>query len=329
MTVFGSFQVAVHINLSLQFPFARAKRMTDTSSWGWAWWALMVSMSIFNVVLLVHTLRRKHAISGGGRRADAFLRAGAIVFTVVAAYRSIWPRVDVPRRCWFDTPLNWVFFGRLAATAAELVWAAQIALVQRRLAAGVGKAHAAVAGRIAPALIVALAAIAECCSWTCLCTENRLFCVCEESLWTLLFAVACACVAALDAEGRRAVWAPDRPGGPSLWRVGYRGLAVFLFLCVLAQVAQVVLYATRYAQDGLDDYHPFGVGFTMLFACAETTRSMAVWWPDALWMTGYFSCCVWSSIWLAMAPAVGGGGGQRPQEQRLLTDAADGETGGP
>ena len=44
----------------------------------------------------------------------------AMIFTLVCSYRAILPRVDVPRLCWLDTPLNWVLFGRAAATVLVL-----------------------------------------------------------------------------------------------------------------------------------------------------------------------------------------------------------------
>ena len=39
---------------------------------------------------------------------------------------QVLPRIDVPRICWFDSPLNWVVFGRAAATIAEVAWATQV-----------------------------------------------------------------------------------------------------------------------------------------------------------------------------------------------------------
>lgn len=46
---------------------------------------------------------------------------------------------------------------------------------------------------------------------------------------------------------------------------------------------------------------------------------MADWMSDALWMTGYFSVGVWTSIWLAVAQYSGGG---EEQEEVLVSEQA-------
>ena len=63
------------------------------------------------------------------------------------------------------------------------------------------------------------------------------------------------------------------------------------------------LYLPRFLSDQRDGvaYEPFAAGLARLAGCAEVTRSMGAWLEDALWMTGYFSVGVWSSIWLAVA----------------------------
>jgi len=60
-------------------------------------------------------------------------RFPSLVFTLVCAYRALLPRVDVPRVCWWDSAANAVLYGRAAATAAELLWAVQLAVVMERL----------------------------------------------------------------------------------------------------------------------------------------------------------------------------------------------------
>jgi hypothetical protein len=91
----------------------------------WPWWACLVAATGFNFCAASKLLTRRNpskADRGGARSAAAW------VFTVVCGYRSILPRVDVPRLCWFDTPLNWVLFGRASATVAELAWAFQMTI---------------------------------------------------------------------------------------------------------------------------------------------------------------------------------------------------------
>ena len=94
------------------------------------------------------------------------------IFVLVAAYRSVMPRIDVPRICWYNTPLNYILWGRLSATIAEICWAFQISIVLSNFAHGLA---AKTTYKIA-LLLVPLACFAECFSWTCLSIENQLYC---------------------------------------------------------------------------------------------------------------------------------------------------------
>ena len=167
---------------------------------GWLWWGLMVSISVLNLVLLCGVLLRRSPadVSGDGEsklptaRAQRVLRACAVIFTAVAAYRSVLPRIDVPRICFFDTPLNWVIFGRSAATVAEVAWSVQMGVVLSTLGAQLhssGKVSQRAAQRAlyGGRAVVCMACIAECNSWTNLVSENNVFAVVEQSLWSLLF----------------------------------------------------------------------------------------------------------------------------------------------
>lgn len=234
-------------------------------------------------------------------RSNTVLQICAWIFVLVCAYRSVLPRIDVPRICWLDTPLNWIVFGRLSATVAELAWALQISVVQWRLSNALG--CGSVPMNVLAASVFCIAFVAECCSWTCLCTGDQLFCSIEETSWTLLFAIACVAFSYLYSLGCKKAWATP----PTALGVGYRGLALFLFLCVIAQALQVALYVTRYLSDedkGVH-YRSFRDGFSALAECHRSTTDIQVWWSDAAWMTGYFSVCVWSSVWLSVAPIPG------------------------
>lgn len=306
--------------------------MTTPELWGWVWWSIMLSISIFNICLMLYiTLKRywykrkNSYLQSNGLDEDFFLALKrtsgsehlvvhderikpqcaldvcAWIFVLVCAYRSILPRIDVPEICWFNTPLNYIIYGRAAATIAELGWAFQIAVVQYF---SVKDLHMETCGMIASSMAVfAMAVVAECCSWTCLSTKNRLFCVWEESLWTLLFIVPCMTSIIIRKE---IVRRKGRMCAPTYFGVGYRGYGIFLFFCFLAQALQVVLYATRYASDQKEHvvYDDFFVGLKGLIDCKNVTNDFGQWWQDAAWMTPYFSICVWNSIWLSAYPMI-------------------------
>jgi hypothetical protein len=59
----------------------------------------------------------------------------AFFYVVGCAVRAIWPRIDVERVCFFDSPLSVTLVGRSLATVAELCFAHQLSLVLSRLGA--------------------------------------------------------------------------------------------------------------------------------------------------------------------------------------------------
>lgn len=268
----------------------------------------MVAISLFNCGCLVACAGCICLTHRPKRRPNfeyVAMRAAAVVFTMVAVYRSILPRIDVPRICWFDTPANWIVFGRAAATVAELAWAMQMGLQLRRLALCLPRARCSSSLRVVGLIVIALAAIAECFSWTNLVTENNAFAVVEQFLWGVLFLLTGVGVAAL-----LPAWKNSSSPTPVAW-FSYAFFALLVAgMGVEQEVEAFALYLPRYfaqidghKQNTTHDHLSGGVkGFDRLAACATASHDWATWKMDAAWMTAYFSVGVWTSLWLAVVP---------------------------
>jgi len=260
----------------------------------------MLVVSIGNVALLIVSQRRRPKPGSQPDWERRLMHIAAVVFTIVCAYRALLPRIDVTRTCWYSSPLNWVLFGRLAAHVAEVCWATQMGLLLRRLGiclAGRGLASNRVCMRAAVSglIVIALALVAECWSWTNLITQNNIFAVVEQAIWLVLFLITGIGFMLL---------LPCWPGRPwSYW--------VFGILAVAMGIEQGYeafgLYFQRYLSDEANGVHysAFAAGVRSLASCATVTRDINAWSGDLPWMTGYFSAGVWSSIWLASAPLPG------------------------
>ena len=99
------------------------------------------------------------------------------------AFRSVLPRADVQRICLFDTWLSSVFVGRSVATAAEICFVLQWAIVLHQLAR-LAKSDTA---RNISIVIVPLILVAECCSWYAVITTSYLGNTLENSMWAVTF----------------------------------------------------------------------------------------------------------------------------------------------
>lgn len=236
------------------------------------------------------------------------LEVMAAIFTGVCAFRSIMPRIDVSRVCWFDTPLNWPIVGRSAACIAELAWAAQMACIVRRVAIRLRARGVLTQQNLywfcnAANAVFCLAFIAEGCSWTNLITENNLFAVVEQALWSLLFFITGMALLLLKRS----------------WHECPRSYMLFITITMLMATEQFVeafaLYLPRYLADErsqhnqdynhthtVHHYQSFSSGLHRLSGCAVVSHDIAVWASDAPWMLLYFSVAVWTSIWLSSAP---------------------------
>lgn len=60
------------------------------------------------------------------------------IFTVVCAFRSIFPRVDLERYCIVDSCVSSMVIGRSAATVAEISFATQIGLIMHEIGGAAG-----------------------------------------------------------------------------------------------------------------------------------------------------------------------------------------------
>ena len=94
------------------------------------WLALLAAMSAFNVGLWIW-IARSATVRTPYTEAQLLLSG---VYVAVCGFRSLFPRVDLERRCLWDTWLSAIMLGRTASTIAELCFALQCGLFVHRLA---------------------------------------------------------------------------------------------------------------------------------------------------------------------------------------------------
>jgi hypothetical protein len=213
------------------------------------------------------------------------------VYVFGCAFRCAFPVYDVPRLCLFNHWLSSVIVGRSVATAAELCFVAQWALMLREISS----ATRSVAGRVASLAVVPLIAIAETCSWYSVLTTSNLGHVAEESIWGLCAALLVASVAAISprcAAHRR----------PMLLGWCVAGMAYVTFMYVV----DVPMYWARWLADEAAGRHYLSVVQGVLDVASRRVVShrWADWRNEVAWMSLYFSVAVWISISLVHVPSL-------------------------
>jgi hypothetical protein len=252
------------------------------------WWSFLVAVSFLNFVLLLGLRACYRANPFGAPKAIFAIEPLALlsaVYVVGCAFRSILPRADVQRICLFNTWLSSVLVGRSIATAAELCFAVQWAIVIYEL----GRiAHSDTAKNISR-LIVPLIAVAEVFSWYAVISTDFLGNVVENSLWTVAFTLVAIALVRLAMSFR----------GIAQWiiatiAVGAAGYVLFM------SIVDVPMYVLRWQAELADGQQSLGffAGLQDLASRWVVTRSFAQWHNEILWMSLYFSVAVWASLLL-------------------------------
>jgi nitrate reductase gamma subunit len=114
---------------------ARSSSLAWSNPLGW-WWGLLTLISGVNIAVWLLLYQQLHDHPARGLDSTSGIEPMLLlsaVYVFGCAFRSILPRADVQRICLFDTWLSSVVVGRSVATAAELCFAVQWAIVLHKL----------------------------------------------------------------------------------------------------------------------------------------------------------------------------------------------------
>jgi hypothetical protein len=258
------------------------------------WWSGLFLVSVCNIAgwrLSAAALARRKAITAPTeyvfQRRQLLLSA---VYVFGCAFRSVLPRADVQRFGLFDSWMSSVLVGRSVATAAELCFVAQWALLLHQ------SARDAQARRWVTVswLLVPLIAVAEICSWYSALTTSYLGNAIEESIWSV--------TAAIVVVGFLALWPHCKASYRPFLAAGLVvGMAYVLFMCTV----DVPMYVSRWLADEASGrpYLSLSQGLSDASSRWIVTLRWEEWRTEMPWMSLYFSVAVWCSIALVHAPA--------------------------
>ena len=244
------------------------------------WWSFLFFVSAGNLVLWVVIAREVHGLSDG-YVAQQLLLSG--IFAAACAFRSILPRVDLERRCLWNSALSSIFVGRSVATVAELCFAGQCALLISKLAALTGNASLQVVGWS----IVPLIFLAQLFCWYAVISLNHLGHAIEEILWSVL-TVLMALSLGLTLEQMP----PDSRILSKFGMVACAGAA----LLMLAVDVPMYLARWRHARSSGVRYLSLMEGLRDALQRRRVTHRWSDWRPEVPWMSLYFSVGVWLSL---------------------------------
>jgi hypothetical protein len=260
------------------------------------WWMLLCALSAFNIVawtLSARSLqRRRETLPAREYSLSKALLYLSALYVLGCAYRSVFPVFDVHRIVLVNSIFSSVAIGRSVATIAELSFVAQWALLLRESARSTGS----LVGKITAQALVPLIAIAECCSWYSVLTTSNLGHTAEESIWAL--------AAAALAASLFVMWQRCLPKQRTLLAAGCIAAGAYVGYMVFVDVP---MYAARWVAEGVSGQHYLSLADGLKDVTTRWTVSYRWqdWRSEVVWMALYFSVCVWISISLVHAPALG------------------------
>jgi len=257
------------------------------------WWSLLSLVAFLNIGLWIYSaalfFRKKpdmHPEIVFGRIILLWLSG---IYTLVCAFRSFLPRIDLERISLVDTWLSNMFIGRMATTIAEIAFIFQCAILLREAAVG-AKVTTAI---VVVWLIIPLVFIAEGFSWYAILTTNYFASMIEESLWALMGLLVLISFT-------------------SLWSHFHKTHRIFLSIMMAYGISFVLfmvtvdvpMYWTRWQLDTANakTYLSLAEGFLDTAHDYQVSFEWSVWREEITWMTLYFTITVWVSIGMTHAP---------------------------
>jgi len=297
-------------NLAIFFGFVQLfEDFEDFDSPVLVWWASLSLISLANLSYALFKFSSlKSLYHNGNATTTTTARQRAILGVIYAAacsFRSLFPRIDVERTCVWDSRLSYIFFGRAAATVAEVAFGLQVALSMTAIANQMLKKAQdnskdekndlgmlwLVKSVIGPSIFW-LSVCANTFCWISVLTKNQLFHTLEESLWLV---IGIMILLSLGTFWNQRVYLD--PGLRSL--VTWGTLGALIYVLFMATV-DIPMYYSRWQHDRQvgTPYLTFIQGIYDAFSCQHVDRSFAFWGKEMPWLSGYFIFGVWGSIYL-------------------------------
>jgi hypothetical protein len=275
------------------------------------WNRFLSAASALNIALMAYVLvthKRAPKAAAGAAAPDVLSWEGmwgyrpllALVYVVACAVRSIWPRHDADRVCFFDHPISPPLYGRTLAFFAELSFAALICMTVARIAG-----YTPAARRLATTLFLFNVVAQNCCNYAVF-TTNQIGHVIEESIWLVSGVVVTLYCLVLYLE-RAKTAAGNAPGADSSFLRGaiLCGPVYVLFMAFV----DVPMYYNRAVRDEAANrtFVPYMDGVLEASRCFVISCKDDYWVQEIPWLTGYFTLAVWATLWIAKANIPCGG----------------------
>ncbi|QEE14408.1 hypothetical protein DSAG12_00221 [Promethearchaeum syntrophicum] len=282
------------------------------TDWAWFWWTVMVIISIVNLVVCAVVYQKtripKDATNTSYRKR---MRIMGVIFTIVAAYRTVFVSRYDPQLAWFDSIANSSLLIRVFAAAAELSFSGLIAFAMLQFNIDLPAGNPDQSSKFktfittkTPYILIICIFLAQFFAFGGVIFKFDLFWAIEETLWSVGFI---AILPLSIIQLRRVLSLKDKEKLKRLqmlklsaiviatWCVIYCSYGLFFHIFGLWESA-IIEIKTGFPSIGSN-------AITDAFMIVNETKVYSDWgFGFLLWHSAYFSVCVWISIFLMQAP---------------------------
>lgn len=278
------------------------------NAWAWLWWVFMVAINIIQLIIcfyFVFIIRKR--LNNQRDTYSKWMMIFGVIFTIVAAYRSVFVSRYLTQYAWFDTIANSSLIIRSLALLAEISFAFLFGLYLLNVEKDVPvQSTTGLFYRLmtkGPYFLIIAIILAQFFAYGGLIFKSRLSFAIEESLWSLgFFAILPIALVQL-----KRLWPMKSPEFKTLRIVS---MVVAIWCIIYCTYALVFHLPTEYWAKAFEQMRTnipeLKSGWSAVsdsFYKVNVTHRFSDWGIGFfIWHSSYFTICVWLSLMLMRAP---------------------------
>lgn len=263
--------------------------MEDTSA---KWWnRFLTIVSVFNIILVINYYYLNKNIMDKNK---LFIFILVFIYVIVCAIRSIWPRTDSYKLCYYDTIISIPTIGRTLATIAEMSFVTLIVIITNIILndSSDGSKIFTILKKYTY-LLIPMIFCAQIFCWIGVTTNRPIFNATEESLWAVL---GLSNLITFSYIYYNLINRNDL--SPKLNHIKFICPIIIvscLFYVLFMVLHDVPMYIKRH-RDKTNKPLTFIEGIKKLSQCNKVSKSYNDWKEEIPWLTLYFTLAVWATI---------------------------------
>lgn len=239
------------------------------------WWYTISRYSLYNLKKLynceTYNLEAVHSYRS------------SCIFISACAIRSIFPRIDGKRICFFDSWLSYPLVGRICATFGEIAFVYQLILITKLIANKLS-CH-----KIYPLMnmIMILIVVAQIFCWYGVLYQQNMMHVIEESIWTC----------SMLTIGFSYLYLSKLIKNDKIYYYFVCAYWISYIYTLFMVFVDIPMYYDRYLeQPETNNVLTLYDSLKDMASCNKISRSYNIWKDEIPWMTGYFMGATYLSI---------------------------------